>query len=103
MKTLILAAIIALSPAHSFAGDVCSSLGNIAESIMIKRQQGVKLSEMMKIINSLPVNPITEVTRFIVIGVYKKPRYLTETFQNQAIANFRNKVELACYAATVGG
>lgn len=66
----------------------CRSLGETAAVIMEARQMGVPLSDM---ISSLPE------ARSLIMEAYKETRWSGDEMQEQAIADFRNEMEMTCY------
>jgi hypothetical protein len=69
---------------------LCASFGDLAETIMQNRQNGVPMSKMMDATD-------LELARAIILDAYKLPRFSSEDYQEKQTADFRNEVELECY------
>ncbi|MEM9967584.1 MAG: hypothetical protein AAF755_05730 [Pseudomonadota bacterium] len=74
---------------------ICEQAGNIAEVIMMARQEGVPLSQVVKIAKE-SFNEEKAVVDMAVLA-YEQPRYSSAAVKQQTIQDFRNNVELACY------
>jgi hypothetical protein len=77
--------------------EVCKVLGDLGAVTMTARQKGAPLSDILKLFNNSSDEYITELARKFAITAYELPRYLTEENQQQAISEFRDVIELACY------
>jgi hypothetical protein len=79
--------------------DGCANMGYLAEVIMQQRQSGMTMSDMVaRAEASGEENPqILDLTRAIIIDAYSRPQYGSPEYQENAISEFRNAVELACY------
>ncbi|WP_205387814.1 hypothetical protein, partial [Pseudosulfitobacter sp. DSM 107133] len=67
--------------------------GEAAATFMRSSQDGIPLSRLLKV-SGIQRNTLTYK---ILLTAYEQPRFSTEVYQREAIANFRNGVELACY------
>lgn len=95
--------ILALSPLPVFAEasqqEICRVVGDMAESVMIQRQAGAKMSDMLRIygedLAEVPeaVDHITKLT----LLAFEKPLFSTDEAKNRSIIEFRNQAELGCY------
>ncbi len=75
--------------------EMCVGIGEFAATLMQNRQTGVPMSSIMA---RLPGDdPSTNAVRAIVISAYEVPRWGSPEFQANAIADFRNAIELQCY------
>ena len=72
--------------------DTCKLLGDVAETAMDRRQEGVSLSTLMGVIDG-------DLVKSIIILAYEQPRYSSPEYQRRASEDFRNDVEAACYGA----
>ena len=89
-------ATLMFSSTASLAQDGCAQLGEIADSIMHSRQSGDALSEMIDLAKSFG-GDLGKVLTQITIDAYEEPKWRTEENKQNAISEFRNKVELQCY------
>ncbi|MBO9429637.1 hypothetical protein [Sulfitobacter sp. R18_1] len=71
----------------------CELYGEAAATFMRSSQDGVPLSGLIRV-SGIQRNTLTYK---ILLMAYEQPRFSTEVYQREAIANFRNGVELACY------
>lgn len=73
----------------------CTVIGQLAEEIMRGRQNGQIMSTAMA---SMPAdNPFTPLAHILIRQAYGKPQFQTEEVKANAIVDFRNQTELACY------
>ena len=97
MKNLIksIALCIALAPATVAAQgstELCGMFGDLAEVTMQNRQNGVALSTVMATANGVPM------IEAIILAAYQQPRWSSDANQENAVRDFRNDVEFACYS-----
>jgi hypothetical protein len=79
------------APAEKDAVDACATVGDLAESVMRNRQQGISMSRMMEIAKD------SDLVRAIVIAAYDQPRMSVDRNIQRSIDDFRNEVMLQCY------
>lgn len=79
------------------ADDKCQSVGELARTIMKKRQADAPMSAMMQAIARIPDEAAGKVARELAIMAYQQPDFSVEENQNKAIAEFGNQAELVCY------
>lgn len=70
---------------------LCASMGLSASIIMEARQRDVPMSTLLTAISS------ESPRRNVIMMAYQTPAYRTPEMQRQAIAAFRNRIELICY------
>jgi hypothetical protein len=58
------------------------------------RQKGASVGNLMKIAKE------SELLRAIILAAYQVPRFSTEEYQQQAVADFGNEVMFVCYNNT---
>jgi len=90
---IALTAFIMAAPAMAkepFTAETCKSLGNLAEVIMEKRQEGFTLSQMMEI-SDVPA------IQAMVIGAFQAPFMTYDENKADSIRQFRELYELACF------
>lgn len=88
--TLIAAMLAATTPAVA-EDDVCVSISEVAEAIMMNRQIGVPLVDMMRIAAD------NQMLRILTMEAYKMPRFNGEEHQERAVQDFTDRVTLECY------
>lgn len=95
----IVAACFCLPIAHAQdEADACASIGGFAERLMEKRQQGIAMSDLMKLVaSSEGPQHLKNQARQMVIAAYEKPQYSIDANKADAIQRFRNEWELKCY------
>ncbi len=91
-------ALFAASPAKA-DDDVCTAVGEMSQSILEARYAGVPLSKAIATANVATEGPIRDYIRAVVMDAYKQPAYTSRDFQRQAVLDFRNTWEVACYEA----
>lgn len=100
MKRFLISLVSAISfvSTANANNEFCSTMGDSAQITMTARQSGLAVSAAM---SSIPVSAgerERKILQFIIIEAYKIPRYSTVGMQNQAIQEFRNSIEVACYS-----
>lgn len=84
----------------SYAEDSCTILGDLAETIMKRRQEGVDLTTMINIAESEGTLPeIASVSKKLVIAAYDYPEYSSDEYKLRTIRKFKTKVMVECYKA----
>ena len=96
---LMLALSFFLPAAHAQdEADACASIGGFAEILMEKRQQGIAMSDLMKLVASAEgPQQLVSIARQMVIAAYEKPQYSVDANKADAVRQFRNEWELKCY------
>lgn len=92
IATVLALSIAPVAATAATAQEACTIFGNSAELVMKARQQGVPLSKLMEISQG------NSIVTGIVLEAYKISRYSSPDYQERAIKDFRNVVELACYS-----
>ena len=63
------------------------------------RQIGVPMTAMMEAINTTEMSAeIRAAFRALVIDAYKKPRFSTPAYRENAVRDFANEIAVVCYA-----
>ena len=91
LKAITLALTLVATPLAAEA-DACSQMGTMAAKIMEVRQIGVAVSKVIEIFDD-------DAMTAIILAAYQVPRFSTDEYQQRAIADFRNEVEVMCYEA----
>jgi len=88
--TAIIATIILASNVQAQTNiDMCSKIGDLVESIMVKRQSGAPLTTMLKANKSKSMQKV-------IVDAYDTPRFASQEMITKTAGTFRNKYELAC-------
>lgn len=75
----------------------CSTIADMAESIMKSRQDGIAISVVMDLLPSVGLSGNgAEAVESLIITAYKKPRYNTEKHIKRSIENFKNYGYMDC-------
>ena len=69
---------------------VCTSISNLARTVMTRRQQGAEMAELLRLADG------NEVARGLVMDAYTHSRYQTESVRTRTIQEFGNSVHLMC-------
>jgi hypothetical protein len=77
-------------------GDYCAAFHEIAKSIMLQRQDGTSIAEMMGRFSE--DNKINELARTFILEAYKLPKWDIDKLKVKAVDDFANNVALGCYA-----
>ena len=95
----IVAASFCLPIAHAQdEADPCASIGGFAEILMEKRQEGIAMSDLMKMVASAEgPQQLINIARKMVISAYEQPKYGSPEYKANAVKSFRNEWELKCY------
>lgn len=96
IKSILAASVILVSStslvqAGSSPEEVCETYHSFAETIMLKRQEGVAMPRMMEAMKG------NSIGRDIVQDAYNHPRYNTEGVKAQVIQEFANDTYAECY------
>jgi hypothetical protein len=76
--------------------DFCSGIETLAEAIMISRQEGVAVSELMKIADK-STSVLSSIQRLMITEVFEKPRFTVGINKTEAIEDYKNGWFLSCY------
>lgn len=76
---------------------LCASLTSFAEAVMESRQNGIPIS--MALTAAPDDNPAGKFMRKMILDAYMSPRFTVESVQQEAIKDFRDNAETACYMA----
>jgi hypothetical protein len=90
--------LVFLMASFSYAEDQCRILGELAETIMTKRQNGVDLIEMLDTVERQnSPSEVKNVTKKLIISAYDRGEYSSEEYKQRAIRRFKTKVMVECY------
>jgi len=91
MKKSILAVTLLLSmPATAQVSEFCKSIAEISETIMQKRQEGVKMIDMLK-----PVKG-NKAVETIVLDAYEGPKFSGDKNKRSTVSDFSDRGLMAC-------
>ncbi len=77
---------------------LCIKFNEVATMIMTKRQQGVPLGALLKMVSENP-GPAADPVKSLVIAAYKQPMFQTPEIQQRTILEFGDKVRVECEEA----
>jgi hypothetical protein len=102
-KTLTLFAALALAPPAFAQAPVetpqaCAVVGDLAEAIMDRRQEGLAMSRVMTVVPA-DEGPARTLVLAMVQDAYDTPRFSTPANQRRAAQDFRNAMEAECFRA----
>lgn len=99
IKSIITAAVIA-APIAATAQEAphCEGVGDLAEAVMMHRQNGTPMSTLMAIAeqNGEAGEGLAE----IILEAYREPRMSVPDNQRRMVEDFRNEIEAICYSVT---
>ena len=89
MKKIILTIVLVSA---LFAGNVCDSIATMSKLVMMKRQQGAMMQDMLKIADSIENKDVKQTYTKIVISAYKEPKVdAFPDLMNETINEFTNR------------
>ena len=92
MKYLLIttAVLLATTVTAQANKEVCTAVSETASLIMELRQSNAPLSAILEVVRDVAI------LEELVMEAYKKPRYSSDEYQNNAIADFGNLAMLTC-------
>ncbi|RME56036.1 hypothetical protein D6779_11365 [Candidatus Parcubacteria bacterium] len=90
---LIVVSLLIASPAHAITVKGCTSIAELAQSVMKARQVGVPMAEAFQAVGN------NTLFQSIVIDAYEKPAFMTKSIQEKVIRDFYDKWFLSCIKA----
>ena len=101
IRNIIAALALTTTPIAAMTQDqqaMCKSLGALAHQVMVNRQAGIALSDMLEALPKGQENAdVGKAIIHIVMTAYETPRYSTRTYQIVAAEDYRNDIETACF------
>jgi uncharacterized protein YlaN (UPF0358 family) len=108
LRVLIVIAIVILfivlpkSPTRAEVLDPqCYALGQLAEVIMLDRQQGKSPTEVLERYVLPQDTERQDLVRDIVFRAFELPAFANHGSQQTSVQEFRNEIELECYLAEI--
>jgi hypothetical protein len=98
MKKLLTATMLTLSLtswAQSKTDERCSELAEFSQTVMEARQRGIDMQRLIQLSQG------NELAIRIIIEAYDVPRYRTSEYQQNAVTEFANKIQVTCYKALI--
>ncbi len=77
--------------------ELCTNLGELADVVMTKRQEGMRMSDMMKLMSAQTSEEDATRHRAIVAAAYNYPQMMVAENRAQFVIEFRNDTEAACF------
>ena len=96
MKKLILGVALSVVSFGVMAQSTCDIVAEYAEASMTARQSGASLQDLMAVVNSGANKESNDFFMLMVIDAYAVPAYNTESYQQKAIAEFKNSNYRSC-------
>ena len=88
----------ALAQSASVVQEFCAGIEGLAESIMLRRQQGASFSDTLEIAQSFgEENPMTALAVQLTVEAYGRPRYTTDKVKLEEIQDFANYAGTECW------
>jgi hypothetical protein len=84
------------TPAKSENVGLCKSIGTLAATIMELRQEGGSYATMYQSAVSNESERMRNLVTFMVTQAFEVPRYKSDRYRSDAVADFRNQWELVC-------
>ena len=84
---------------NPYVKQYCSGVSDIAALVMIQRQSGVPIKEVMKYdseYNTKEDKEVAKLVEAIALDAYIVPLYNTEQYKRQAVVQFSNEVFVSC-------
>lgn len=73
------------------------NIGNLAEIIMMKRQQGIGMDRLFEAMDKIQSEPqVKTLIHHMIIEAYKVSEYNTGTYKNKAVRDYKNQMILMC-------
>ncbi|MCP3909128.1 MAG: hypothetical protein GY712_14060 [Oceanicoccus sp.] len=89
-KTILALTLIASMPATAQVSEFCKSIADMAETIMEKRQDGVKMIDMLNLVKD---NKLIET---IVLDAYDFPKFSINENKQEMVSDFSDRWLMAC-------
>ena len=89
-KTILALTLIASMPATAQVSEFCKSITDISETIMEKRQDGVKMIDMLNLVKD------NGVVKDIVLDAYDFPKFSTDENKREMVSDFSDRWLMAC-------
>ncbi|OLP56798.1 hypothetical protein BJF92_12050 [Rhizobium rhizosphaerae] len=80
--------------------DMCEVVGQIAEAIMQRRQNGSSLQSSLELVRKVGPEGTAKVFEALVIAAYERPMFSTDDNKKSAVGEFRDDSQLACIKGT---
>ena len=97
MRRAALTIIATVVASHVLADEVpCAGIGQIAESVMKRRQNGLSLQSTLEAARQVKTGDAGSTLDDMIITAYEVPLYSTSEMKQQAIGIFRDEQQLIC-------
>lgn len=100
---MILAVLLVAQPAQAVDSStrICNTIADVAQVVMLKRQQGVPQRDMLAATDgfcepSQICSILTHVSRYMIVEAYKEPRYHNPENAGVAAATYSETWRLRC-------
>jgi len=89
-KAILVIALLSSMPATAQVSEFCKSITDISETIMEKRQDGVKMIDMLNLVKD------NDAVRNIVIDAYDFPKFSIDENKREMVSVFSDRWLMAC-------
>ena len=89
-KTILALTLIASMPATAQVSEFCKSIADISETIMEKRQEGVKMIDMLELVKD------NKAVESIVLDAYDFPKFSVDENKREMVSDFSDRWLMAC-------
>ena len=89
-KTILALTLIASMPATAQVSGFCKSIADISETIMEKRQDGVKMIDMLNLVKD------NKAVESIVLDAYDFPKFSIDENKQDVVSDFSDRWLMAC-------
>ena len=99
-KIIITAATVLFLSTPVYAKDTfefCGKISNLAETVMMKRQDGISMKAMMEVV--IKQGGPTDMMKSMVIDAYKQPRMHVAENAHRIVVDFKNTWYMMCLKA----
>lgn len=85
--------------AEATKAEICKTVGDMAENVMTQRQDGAKMSDMLRIYGEelAAVPAAVEHISKLTFLAFEEPLFSGDAAKREAVIEFRNQAELGCY------
>ena len=89
-KTILALTLIASMPVTAQVSGFCKSIADISETIMEKRQEGVKMIDMLELAKD------NKAVESIVLDAYDFPKFSLDENKREMVSDFSDRWLMAC-------
>lgn len=94
MRKILVAVLFASFALPAKASEVCEARAELAKQIMLSRQAGVPITDLLESMRK--VGTVDKATETLALSAYEAPRYQTKEHQQREVTEFQNAAYVAC-------